>query len=190
MARHALIDQYVTNVAGRLPAEVVEELDDGLTETWERLCAAGLTLDEAARQAVTEFGTTDDVVDAFVAQASGRRAARQLLATGPVVGAVWGSALIANRFWTWPNAATLTLPVGILLIVAVLILAAAATARHSYRRTRLGQVGALAVLILDGALLVAISTVSPALVWPLVVAATVSAARVVLLLRLRVAVVS
>lgn len=190
MARHALIDVYLAKLAGRLPADAIEELDDGLTETWQRLCAEGHAPDAAARQAVTEFGSADEIVDAFVAHAPGRRAARLLLATGPVVGAVWGAALMASRFWTWPNAAALAPAVGVVLILAVLILVAAATASHSYRRTQLGEVGALGVLVLDGALLVAVSTATTAFAWPLVVAVMISAARIVFVLRRHVAVLS
>jgi hypothetical protein len=41
----------------------------------------------------------------FTRQAPGRRAARLLLATGPLVGACWAAALTSGRAWTWPVSA-------------------------------------------------------------------------------------
>ena len=82
MASHPLIDDYVTGLARRLPADTVDELGDGLTEAWQQHLDAGLSPTEAARTAIAEFGTPDQITDAFVAQAPGRRRALLLLATG------------------------------------------------------------------------------------------------------------
>ena len=77
------------------------------------------------------------MVGEFTRQAPGRRAARLLLATGPVAGGCWAAALILGRAWTWPVPATARIGFAAVLLLAVLALLAAATSRHSYQRTRL-----------------------------------------------------
>ena len=41
MASHQLIDDYLARLAQRLPADAVDELADGITETWQHHLAAG-----------------------------------------------------------------------------------------------------------------------------------------------------
>ena len=60
----------------------------------------------------------------------------------------------------------------------VATLAAAATSRHSYRRTRLAGVGGLGLLMLDAAILAAALLIAPTLVWPMAVAIPFSVARI------------
>ena len=96
-------------------------------------------------------GTPEQITDAFVAQAPSRRTALLLLATGPVAGACWGASLIQSRAWTWPIPHPAAIAFGSALLLVVATLAAAATSRHSYRRTRLAGVGGLGLLMLDAA---------------------------------------
>jgi hypothetical protein len=174
MARNQLIDDHLERLAGRLPASAVDELADGLTETWHHHLATGLSPTSAARAAIAEFGTPDQIIDAFVTHAPGRRMALCLLASGPVVGACWAAGLLTGRGWTWPP---LTV-VGFLLCGAVVALFAATTSRRSYRRTRLGAAGGLVLLTLDTAMLAVVSISGPPLVRPLLAAILASLVRI------------
>jgi hypothetical protein len=183
MASHGLIDAYVARLARRLPADTVDELADGLTETWRRHVTEGLAPDRAARAAIAEFGAADRVADEFVRQAPGRRTARLLLASGPVMAACWSAGLVTAQAWTWPIKPPIALGFGLALLIVALALLAAATSRHSYRRTHLGIVGALALVVLDAVAVVAVAIVAPPFVWPLAVAIPASLARIGLTLR-------
>lgn len=57
MASHHLIDDHLAVLAERLPRHTLDELADGLIETWRQHLTAGLTPEPAARAAVAEFGT-------------------------------------------------------------------------------------------------------------------------------------
>ena len=178
MASHALIDAYLARLAQTLPAEVVDELTDGLLETWEHRLALGIPADQAARAAIADFGTAERVTDEFVKQAPGRRTARLLLATGPIMAACWGTSLVAAKVWTWSIPPVAGAAYGIALLVVVASLLVAATSRHSYRRTRLGLAGALWLCVLDAAMIVAVAAVAPAIVWPMAVAIPASLVRI------------
>jgi hypothetical protein len=183
MASHHLIDTYLAGLAQRLPANTVDELADGLVETWQHHLGNGEPTDQAARAAIAEFGAADRIADEFVAQAPGRRTARFLLATGPVMGVCWGTSLIAAKVWTWPIPRPIAAIYAAALLTVVAALVAAATSRHSYRRTRLGNAGALALLVLDAAMIVAVTVLAPVLVWPMAAAIPASLARIGLTLR-------
>lgn len=183
MAGHQLIDDHLTRLARRLPADTVDELADGLAETWQHHLAAGLPSGEAARAAIGEFGTPEQITTAFIAQAPGRRTARMLLATGPPVGICWGASLITAQVWTWPIPAPAAGTAAFALLVVVAALVLAATSRRSYRRTRLGNIGAIGLLTLDAAMLAAAILLAPTLVWPMAVAIPASLARIGLTLR-------
>jgi hypothetical protein len=174
----ALIGDYLAGLHRRLPAAIADEAADGLIETYEHHLAAGAGEQAAARAAVAEFGDLGTVVGEFTRQASGRRAARLLLATGPVVGACWAAALITGRAWTWPVAAAVPLSAGAFLLLAVLALAVAATSRHSYQRTMLTAAASPVILVLDAAAVTAVLLTAPALTWPLGIAITVSLTRI------------
>ena len=133
---------------------------------------------EAARAALAEFGDLAMVVGEFTRQAPGRRAARLLLATGPVAGCCWAAALIPGRAWTWPVPATARLGFGAALLLAVLALLAAATSRHSYQRTRLAMLASPVILALDVTAVTAVMLAAPALTWALGVAVAVSLGRI------------
>lgn len=177
MARHQLIDNYLADLDGHLPADIVDELSDGLVETWHHHLGEGLSPDEAAHRAVVEFGPPDQVVRAFVADAPGRRIALMLLASGPMVGACWGASLFAARAMTWvPFAARAGF--ALVLLTVVLLLSAAATSRHNYGRARLGLVGAIGVLSLDAVVAIAAPLLTPVVVWPMALAIALSLARI------------
>ncbi len=183
MADHELIDAYLRDVRRRLPANAVDELADGLAETYERCLARTGDPSAAAAATVAEFGGPDLVATEFVRQAPGRRVALALLATGPGVGACWGTALIAGHAWTWHVPVPARVAFGVLLLGTITTLALAATARRGYRRTRLAAAGACALVGLDAVMLGTVAAVAPALAWPMAVAVPVSLARVGLTLR-------
>lgn len=187
MARHRLIEAYLAELAGRLPAGTVDELADGLLETWQRHLGRGLTPAAAAHAAIAEFGTPDEVTAAFVQQAAGRRAARALLATGPVVGGCWGASLITAEAWAWPVPAAAAAAFAVALGGVVGCLVAAAASRRSYRLTRLGDVGAAGLVVLDAALLTVVLAAvvlhSSAPVWPMAAAIPASLIRIAVTLR-------
>jgi hypothetical protein len=183
MAGHHLIDEHLATLARHLPAGAVDELADGLLETWQRHLDAGLAPDEAAQAAIAGFGSPAQITGAFVTQSPGRRTARTLLATGPLVGVCWGASLVVGRVWTWPVPALAAAGFGLGLVAVVAALIAAATSRRSYRRTRLGEAGGLGLVILDAVMVAAVLLVAPALVWPMLAAIPASLARIGLTLR-------
>jgi len=183
VASHQLIDAHLAVLARRLPADAVHELADGLIETWQHHLAAGLPSADAARAAIAEFGTVDQITDAFVTQSPGRRTARMMLATGPLVGACWGASLVVAHAWTWPVTAAAAAVFGLALLAVVAALVTSATSRRSYRRARLGAAAGLGLVALDVAMLAAVLLVAPTLVWPMLVAVPVSLARIGLTLR-------
>lgn len=176
----ALIDDYLAGLRRRLPAPIAEEAAAGLLETYEHHLAAGTGDQEAARDALAEFGDLDTVAGEFTRQAPGRRAARLLLATGPAAGLCWAAALISGRAWTWPVPASARLGFGAALLLAVLALVTAATSRHSYQRTRLAMLASPVILVLDVTAVTAALLSAPALTWTLGVAVTVSLGRIAL----------
>ena len=178
MASHQLIDAYLAGLARQLPADTVDELADGLIETWHHHLGGGLTPERAARAAIAEFGAADRIADEFVAHAPGRRIARLLLLTGPVMGACWGTSLVATKVWTWPIPIALGLAYPAVLLATVALLVGAATSRHSYRRTRLGGLAALVLIVLDAAMIGAVGILAPTLVWLMAVAVAASMARI------------
>ncbi len=177
MDSHHLIDAHLAALASRLPAQVVEELADGLHETWHHHVGRGMTPTRAAHAAIAEFGSPAEITDAFVAHSSGRANARVLLATGPVVGATWGISLITARAWTWPVHPWVAVAGAITLLTVVAFLLTAATARHDYRRTRLGNVGAAGLITLDIGMVAMVLLTTAAWVWPMAIAIAASVAR-------------
>jgi len=183
VAGHHLIDEYLADLGRRLPADRVDELADGLLETWQRLVRSGLAPADAARAAIVEFGTAEQITRAFVAQSPGRRIAVSMLASGPLVGACWGAGLITAKAWTWPVPTPAAAVFALTLLTVVAALISAATSRSSYRRTRLGAAGGLGIVVLDATMLVTVLLIAPVPVWPMYVAIPVSLARIGLTLR-------
>src|SRR5262249_61172581 len=56
MSEPRLISSYLAVLAAQLPAPIVEELADGLTETHRSYLRQGLAPDRAAESALAEFG--------------------------------------------------------------------------------------------------------------------------------------
>jgi hypothetical protein len=110
-----MIAGYVAGLHRRLPVAIADEAADGLIETYEHHLASGAGEQAAAHAALAEFGDLGTVAGEFTRQAPGRRAARMLLATGPVAGACWATALILGRAWTWPAPAAARLSFGAVL---------------------------------------------------------------------------
>jgi hypothetical protein len=183
MASHQLIDEHLADLAGRLPGGVVDELTDGLLETWQHHLDAGLAPAEAARAAIAEFGSPAQITSAFVTQSPERRTARTLLATGPLVGAGWGVSLVVGQVWTWPVPALPSAGFGLALLAVIAALIVAASSRRSYRRTRLGEAGGLGLVVLDAVMVTTALLVAPTLAWPLLAAIPASLTRIGLTLR-------
>ena len=188
MAGHQLIYAHLASLARRLPANAVNELADGLIETWQHHLAAGLPAEHAAHAAIAEFGTVDQITEAFVANCPARRTARTLLTTGPIVGACWGASLAVAHAWTWPVPAPAAIAIMVLLLAVVVALAISATSRTSYRRARLGTAGALGIITLDATMLATVLLLAPTPAWPMLLAISVSLARIGVTLRSRPAV--
>jgi len=156
-----------------LPADVVQELTDGLMETYDAHRARGRAPDDAARAAIAEFGTIEAILAAFEAIAPGRRASRILLATGPLVGLCWGTALLTSRAWTWPvpNWAPPILAAGLVTVIPLLLVGA----RHG-RRSDAACFGAGGLVVLDTVVILGVLAVAPA-VWSLLPAMLASLLR-------------
>jgi hypothetical protein len=174
----ALIDGYLAGLRRRLPAPIAEEAAAGLLETYQHHLAPEAGDQQAARAALAEFGDLTTVAGEFTRQAPGRRAARSLLATGPVAGACWAAALIGGHAWTWPVPATARLAFGAVLLLAALTLLAAATSQHSYQRTRLATLASPLILALDVTAITAAPLAAPALTWTLAAAVAISLGRI------------
>jgi hypothetical protein len=89
----------------------------------------------------------------------------------------WGTALITARAWAWPLPTAARAAFGAALLLAVAILAIAATSRHSYQRTRLTALAGPGLLILDATMITAALLTAPALTWLLAIAIAASLAR-------------
>jgi hypothetical protein len=173
-----LITGYLTGLRRSLPAPVADEAADGLIETYQQHLAAGTGDQQAARAALEDFGDLAMVVGEYTRQAPGRRAARLLLATGPVAGACWAAALVSGRAWTWPLPAAARLAFGAALLLTVLVLLAAATSRHSYQRTRLAIIVSPVIIALDATAVAVALPAAPALTPVLLTAMAVSLGRI------------
>ena len=177
MAGHQLIDDYLAELARRLPADDVDELADGLEEAFQHYRERGFPVTSAAAAATAEFGDPALITRAFVRRAPGRRAALALLASGPVFAALWGGSLISAHAWTWPipHGATAAFGATLLVVVAALVAVALST---SYRRTRLAGPACGLLILLDGGMLAAVALATPALSWPMTLAIPASLVRI------------
>lgn len=182
--RHEQLKGYLDTLSWQLPGPVVEELADGLEETYQRHLRVGLGLEAAAAAAVAEFGAPDVIVAEFARAHPGRRAARQLLAVGPAVGLCWAVALVTGRAWTWPVPAASGIVPGLALVAVVTLLAAAARTTRYRAAGRAGAAGCIGTAALDAFMIVGVLAADPAVRWVAAVAVTASVARLVLSVRL------
>src|SRR5690242_2302291 len=158
MPEPRLISSYLATLAAQLPASIVEELADGLTETHRSYLRQGLAPDLAAESAVAEFGEPRVIVAGFARVNPARRAARRLLGIGPVVGACWAAALLTTTpSWAGSVPAPARLLAGLALAAIVGLLAAAALGSRYRRAARTGAAGFLAVIALDAVLIIGVT---------------------------------
>ncbi len=131
------IDAYLGEVAARMPGparargDILAELRSGLLDATDAHRSAGLPADTAAEAAITEFGESRQVADAFrphLAMVHARRVALTLVATGPLVGLLWTAAALASHIairdappWQWASAPPLSPAVFPAVGVALLI---------------------------------------------------------------------
>lgn len=177
MAQPGLIADYLRQLAARLPTPIVEELADGLHETYLAQRRAGLAPEEAAQHAVAEFGDPATVVAAFLVASPARRAARALLVTGPLVGAAWATVLLTLHAWNWPVPDWARAGFAAVLLSGVALVAVAAFA-HRYRRAaRSAAAASLAVLAIDVTMLSYVNASGLLTTWPVLLAAALSTGR-------------
>jgi hypothetical protein len=177
MARPGLIDAYLAQLAARLPAPIVAELADGLRETYLAHRRAGHPSQAAARLAVAEFGDPAAVIAAFVTANPGRRSARALLLTGPLIAAAWATVLLTRNAWDWPGPDWARAGFGTALLTGVSLLGFAVFAPH-YRRAACSAAAACLVLLaVDATMLGYLAAVGLLTSWPVILAAPLSGIR-------------
>jgi hypothetical protein len=178
MPGSGLIAGHVGALSARLPARIVEELADGLDQTYHRYLEQGLGEEAAAQAAVAEFGDPQLIAASFTAASPARQAARRLLVTGPCAGLCWATVLIATRAWTWPVPDAARGAFGAALLLAVALLARAAFGQ-SYRAVSHAAIaGCICIAVLD-TVMIGLS-ISLALMprWPVALAVVASTLRI------------
>lgn len=184
MIGNPLLDGYLAELSSRLPADVVAELADGLTDTYQHHLATAANPQAAARRAITEFGTVDDITSAFTVGSPSRRTARRLLATGPLVGGAWAGAILLSRTGQWTVPVPVRLAFGLSVLAVVATLAIAATSRRHYNRAHTTALaGSIGILALDTSACLAATLTTTALAGPLAFAAAASLTRIATTLR-------
>jgi hypothetical protein len=177
VADHRLIIAYRRDLLARLPAELAEEVSDGLADAQEHYLRLGQNLDDAAMAAIAEFGEPATVLDAFRKSWPAWRLARILIFTGPIVGGLWAAELITGRAWGWPVPDAARLAVGLVLLASVALLITATRTRHYQSLRRAAVAGGLGIAVLDGSVVMTAMLLAPAFGWLLTIATCVSAAR-------------
>lgn len=177
-----LIRGYLAALAARLPASIVEELADGLTETYRFYRSQGLAAETAAESAVAEFGPPEEIAAGFSQVNPARRAARRLLGIGPAVGACWLAALLTSRTerawpdWISPGLAWVT--AGLALAGLIGLLAVAALGRRYRLAAVTGMAGCFGFATLDVLLIAGALLVLAPVGWVTAVAMAASSARI------------
>jgi hypothetical protein len=177
-----LIRGYLDGLAARLPASVVEELADGLTETYRFHLSRGLAPEAAAVAAVAEFGPAEEIAAGFTRVNPARHAARRLLGMGPVVGACWVAALLtsrAGRGWAaWITPGPPWVVAGLALAGLIGLLAVAALGGRYRLAAATGVAGCFGFATLDVALILSAIFVLAPVNWVTAVAIAASATRI------------
>jgi hypothetical protein len=184
MSGPGLITGYLDTLARQLPGQVVEELADGLVETYRRHLGLGLAPEEAAAAAMAEFGDPELIAAEFVRAHPARRAARRLLAVGPIVGLCWAVALVTGRAWTWPVPMAADIAPGLALVAVVALLGVAARTTRYQAVGRAGAAGCIGMAALDAFMIIGVLAADPAARWAVAAAMIASAARLGLSARL------
>ena len=177
MPGSSLISDYLAALSADLPPRIVEELADGLAETYRHRLSQGLSEDAGARAAVAEFGEPQAITAAFTDVSRGRKTARRLLAVGPGVGLCWAIVLITARAWQWPIPVVARVVFGVALITVIGLLVTAAVGRRYRSVCRAAAAGCAGTAILDAAMVGTVLVAAPALVWPVALAVALSAGR-------------
>ena len=184
MSGPGLITSYLDRLARQLPGQVVEELADGLEETYRRHLGLGLAPEAAAAAAMAEFGDPELIAAEFARAHPARRAARRLLAVGPMVGLCWAVALVTSRAWTWPVPMAADIAPGLALVAVVALLGVAARTTRYRAVGRAGAAGCIGTAALDAFMILGVLAADPAARWAVAAAMTASAARLGLSARL------
>jgi len=180
MAEPRLISDYLAVLAAQLPAPIVEELADGLAETYRSYLRQDLAPDLAAGSAVAEFGDPHVIVSAFARVNPARRGARRLLLTGPVVGGCWATVLITSRAWAGPVPLAARIVFGLALLTVIGLLAAAALGTRYRLAARAGLAGCLGVAALDTIMISGVMLAIPSMARVTIGAVAASAVRIAL----------
>ena len=184
MAGNDLIDEYAEGLSNRLPEPVVEELLDGLAETYRSQMTMTADSYAAAKGTIAEFGDPDAVVRAFIHNSPGHRLAKALLVSGPLVGLGWASVLITSRAWNWPIPLYGRLVFGLSLLVAVGALLSAMLSREQFDRSLLAaRTGAFTLIALDATLIATALVLAQGHPTLLFAAATASCLRITFTMR-------
>ena len=176
-----LIRGYLQVLAAQLPGPIVEELADGLTETYRSYRTRGLPADAAAEAAVEEFGSAEEILAGFARVNPARQAARRLLGLGPVVGGCWAAALATSR--AWPGSLPTRVALGLALVSCIGLLAVAALDRRYRVAFYTGIAGCVGFAALDASLIVGVLVVAGVASWVTAVAMAFSSARIALCAR-------
>ena len=180
-----LIDGYLQVLAAQLPGPIVEELTDGLTETYRSYRTQGLPADAAAEAAVEEFGSAEEILAGFARVNPARQAARRLLGLGPVVGGCWVAALVTSRVWPGTEPARVVL--GLVLVACIGLTFVAALSRRYRVAVYSGIAGCAGFAALDASLIVGTLLVAGRASGLTALAIAVSSARIALCARAAVA---
>lgn len=180
MAEPRLISDYLAVLATELPAPIVEELADGLAETYRSYLMQDLAPDLAARAAVAEFGDPHVIVADFTLVNPARHGARRLLLTGPVVGGCWAVVLITSRAWAWPVPILARVTFGLVLLTVIGLLAAAALGTRYRHAVHAGIAGCLGVIALDTMMVASVTFAMPSITQVTAGAMLASSARIAL----------
>ncbi|GAA2991417.1 permease prefix domain 1-containing protein [Streptomyces fulvorobeus] len=171
---------------GKAKAQMVQDMRDGLVDTAEALAGDEVSYERAARQAVREFGTLDELVPSCQQELTVRQArhtARAVALTAPFLITCWYLARSAGHEGTWrlPLAAQLLAVhlAGVAIVAALLaagtLAATGAAARRVPTPRRLPLVVAWAGTTASAAMAVAALALATAAAmvtnWPLLACA-------------------
>jgi hypothetical protein len=180
MSGPRVIGAYLAMLAAELPASIVEELADGLAETYQSYLRQGLAPGQAAESAVAEFGDPHVIAAGFARVNPARRGARRLLLTGPVVGGCWAAVLITGRAWAWPVPLLGRIGFGLVLLTVIGLLATAALGTRYRAAARAGIAGCVGIAAIDTVAVTSVMLASPYVTPVMIGAMAGSTARIAL----------
>ena len=184
MASHHLIEAHLAELRRRLPADVVDELADGLTETYEHHLASGHPPSSAADSCHSPSSVTpSDHRTPSPARHPAAEPPSPCSPPGRPSARCWGSGSCSDTPGPGRFPIPLRVAFGLTLLAAIAALLTAAASRLSYARTRIAAAGALALITLDLALITAVLLVAPRLTWPMAAAIPASLTRLTLTAR-------